>query len=475
MKHLIIIGAGMAGVTAAEVARSLHSQQELSITVISRENPPSYSRPRLPELLAGTIRDQELILHGEDWFSQQGIRLLCPAEATRICPQENKLYLNMLPQEDVLHRGAFPTKTAPSPQEQEVLGYDALILATGSEAFAPVIPDPGTPAAGSVFCLRSLQDVRDIRRHIATRRRKAAVLGGGLLGLEAARSLRATGVEEVHVMEASGYLLNRQLNRTASEMLRLYLERQEGLFIHTGVHLDTNQLNSKSVAEFLKPVCGDGVETLVYSMGVRSQISLARAAGLACEKGIVVDQEMATQGEDMATWNERTDTRQENIFACGDCAQFQGVTWAIIPAALEQGKKAAQFACWHLFQDTASQKGHTKPAPYTQTIPRTSITIGEREAVSAGKAVLTAEEENSGRWKNHEVAPSAKRGSSKLGETYINLVEDTESGTIVGGLAFGPSGTASVQPLAGTPSQWLPKLKQLVGRSWQEGEIQPEP
>ena len=214
------------------------------------------------------------------------------------------------------------------------------------------------------------------------------------------------------------------------------------------------------MAEFLKPVCGDGTETLIYSMGVRSQLALARTAGLACDKGIIVDETMAT-----------SDTA---IFAAGDCAQFQGVTWAIIPAALEQGRKAAQFACWHLFRDIASQQGHRQPSPYTQTIPRTTITVGEREAVSTGKAVLTAEEENSGRWRNHEVSPVKKRGASKLGDTYINLVEDTETGTIVGGLAFGPSGSSGPVAPGATPSQWLPKLKQLVGRSWQEGEIQPE-
>ena len=448
MKHLIIIGAGMAGVTAAEEARSLHSQQELAITVISQEDPPSYSRPLLPQLLAGTIRERELLLHGEDWFCQQGIRLVCPAQVVSLNRQDQRVTLNLL---------HHPEAEA---QNQEVLGYDALILATGSTAVTPLLPDPGTAAAGSVFCLRSLQDVQELRRHVATRRRKAAVLGGGLLGLETAMALRTNGVREVHVLEASGYLLNRQLNRTASEMLRLYLERREGLAIHTGVLLDTNQLKSKSVAEFLKPVCGDGTETLIYSMGVRSQLALARTAGLTCDKGIIVDETMAT-----------SDTA---IFAAGDCAQFQGVTWAIIPAALEQGRKAAQFACWHLFRDIASQQGHRQPSPYTQTIPRTTIIVGEREAVSTGKAVLTAEEENSGRWRNHEVSPVKKRGASKLGDTYINLVEDTETGTIVGGLAFGPSGSSGPVAPGATPSQWLPKLKQLVGRSWQEGEIQPE-
>ena len=320
-----------------------------------------------------------------------------------------------------------------------------MILATGASAFAPFMPDSTSPAADAVFSLRTLEDAQNIRQHLALKRKKAAVLGGGLLGLEAALALKFTGVEEVHVLEVSGYLLNRQLNRTASEMLRLYLERQEGLVIHTGVHLDTNELKSCSVAEVLRPICNDGVETLLYSTGVRSRIHLAKEAGLACGKGIIINEETATSNP----W----------IFAAGDCAEFQGITWAIIPSALEQGKKAAEFACWHLCPEL--QKA--KPEAYQQTIPRTTITIGKREAVSTGKAVLSVEEENSGLWKNHELGSPLKRGQGKEGDLYVNLVENAETGRIVGALAFGPWGSSV---------PWLSKLKQMIGKTWQEIEGQ---
>lgn len=426
MKELVIIGAGMAGVTAAQEARQLHSKEDLSITIITKEKPPSYTRPQLTELLAGTIREGDVIFRDENWFKDRDIQLIYPAQATKIDVLEQKVHYSF--------QG--------SPKECH---YNALILATGASAFAPFMPDSTSPAADAVFSLRTLEDAQNIRQHLALKRKKAAVLGGGLLGLEAALALKFTGVEEVHVLEVSGYLLNRQLNRTASEMLRLYLERQEGLVIHTGVHLDTNELKSCSVAEVLRPICNDGVETLLYSTGVRSRIHLAKEAGLACGKGIIINEETATSNP----W----------IFAAGDCAEFQGITWAIIPSALEQGKKAAEFACWHLFPEL--QKA--KPEAYQQTIPRTTITIGKREAVSTGKAVLSVEEENSGLWKNHELGSPLKRGQGKEGDLYVNLVENAETGRIVGALAFGPWGSSV---------PWLSKLKQMIGETWQEIEGQ---
>lgn len=426
MKELVIIGAGMAGVTAAQEARQLHSKEDLSITIITKEKPPSYTRPQLTELLAGTIREGDVIFRDENWFKDRDIQLIYPAQATKIDVLEQKVHYSF--------QG--------SPKECH---YNALILATGASAFAPFMPDSTSPAADAVFSLRTLEDAQNIRQHLALKRKKAAVLGGGLLGLEAALALKFTGVEEVHVLEVSGYLLNRQLNRTASEMLRLYLERQEGLVIHTGVHLDTNELKSCSVAEVLRPICNDGVETLLYSTGVRSRIHLAKEAGLACGKGIIINEETATSNP----W----------IFAAGDCAEFQGITWAIIPSALEQGKKAAEFACWHLFPEL--QKA--KPEAYQQTIPRTTITIGKREAVSTGKAVLSVEEENSGLWKNHELGSPLKRGQGKERDLYVNLVENAETGRIVGALAFGPWGSSV---------PWLSKLKQMIGKTWQEIEGQ---
>lgn len=438
MKHLVIVGSGMAGVTATQEARKLHSQEELKITLISKEKPPSYSRPQLTKLLAGLAKEDQIIFRSNQWFSAQGVTLICPACATKILRQEKKIIIQH--RINTINKGQFNNT------KQEEISYDALILATGAFPFAPLIPDSTSPAFDSVFTLRTIEDVKNIRQHLVMKRKSTAVLGGGLLGLELARALKATGVAEVHVLESSGYLLNKQLNRTASEMLRLYLEREEDLIIHTGVHVDTNELKHQTVAETLKSICGSGVETLIYSMGVRSHIHLAQEAAINCNKGIII--------------NEETATNDPSIFAAGDCAEFQDITWAIIPAALEQGKKAAQFACYHIFGQ-ATNKPMEKPSPYRQTIPRTTITVGKREALSAGKAVLSPEEENSGNWRNQEISPPKKRGDTN--DTYVNLIEEVETETIIGALAFGPEGTIA---------KWFSQLQQMIGKQFREITIE---
>ena len=421
MKRLVIVGGGPAGVAAAKKARSLCSPEELAITIVTGEKPPCYFRPRLTELLAGDIREEDMVFPTDNYFQGRQIDLMYPVQVTRIDSAEKNIYFT---------GSSFP---------KESLAYDALILATGSRAFAPVIPDAHSPAAGTVFSLRTMADVQEIRQHLTMNRKKAAILGGGLLGLELARALKSTGVGEVHVLEASGYLLNRQLNRTASEMLRMYLEKQEGLRIHTGAQVETKDLKSRTLEEVLRPICGDGVGTLLYAMGVRSQFQLAQEAGLTCSKGIVVDETMATSGQ--------------CIYAAGDCAEFQGLSWGIVPVALEQGEKAAEFACWSLFPHKP------KPSPYRQSIPHTAITIGRRKVISVGKAVLTAEEENSGNWKNHEVLPSGKRGKGVLEEVYVNFVEDCATGLVAGGLAYG---------LPEECDPWFSRIRHLEGKCWQQ-------
>ena len=400
MKQIVIIGAGTAGITAAGELRKIHSAEEMGVTVITREVPPDYSRIRLPEFLAGAVTKEQLVIHNAQWFSSNGITVCAPAEVARIDREGKSL--------SVMVNG-----------EARSVAYDALILATGSFPFTPGMPEPGSPSYGSVFALRTLEDAEKIKAHTASRRESAAVLGGGLLGLEAARALKNSGIKTVHVLETAGWLLPRQLDATASGLLKDYLEA-EGLTIHTGASVDTSAFGVRSVSEVLEPVCGAGVETALYSMGVRSNKSLAEEAGIPCGRGIIINNETATGDPD--------------IFAAGDCAEFEGVSWGIVPAALEQGKKAAQFAAGRLFPDDA------RPSPYVQTVPR-------REAVSAGTAVLTPEQEKSGGW--------ISRTPSLEGDLYLRVLEDAETGLVSGALVFGPEGTGRF---------WLTKLQQAVGK-----------
>ncbi len=407
MKEILIVGAGTAGITAAGELRKLHSADELAVTVITREVPPDYSRIRLPEFLAGEITKEQLVIHNSQWFQTNGITMYAPAEAERINRESKTLLVKI-------------------DGESRELKYDALILASGSFPFTPGMPVEGSPSYGSVFALRTISDAEKILGHTESCKESAAVLGGGLLGLEAARALKKSGIKTVHVLETAGWLLPRQLDATASGLLKSYLE-SEGLTIHTGASVDTGAFASGTVSQVLESVCGPGVQTALYSMGVRSDKALAEEAGIPCGKGITINNETATGDPD--------------IFAAGDCAEFEGVSWGIVPAAMEQGKKAAQFAAGRLFPDDA------RPSPYVQTVPRTVLKIGAREAVSAGTAVLTPEQEKSGGW--------ISRTPSLEGDLYLRVLEDAETGLVSGALVFGPEGTGRF---------WLTKLQQAVGK-----------
>lgn len=407
MKQIVIIGAGPAGITAATELRKLHPATELAVTIITREVPPDYSRIRLPEFVAGTLAAEQLVIHNAAWFVSNSFTVIAPAEVEHIDREHKTL--------QVLQSGS--TVTVP---------YDVLIIAAGSSPFTPGMPDSTSPAAGSVFALRTLEDAVKIKERIAAHSRSAAVLGGGLLGLEAARALKTAGTEQVHVIETAGRLLPRQLDSAASELLRTYLE-SEGLIIHTGASVDTAGFAGGTVAQVLENVCGPGVETALYSMGIRSNVSLAKDAGITCNRGIVINEETATNDPD--------------IFAAGDCAEFDGVTWGIVPAALEQGKAAAGFAARRLFPQDSP------PQPYRQTVPRTTLHIGSKEAVSAGNAVLTPEQENSGTW--------TIRARTLEDGTYLRLVVETESNLLSGALVFGNEGVAR---------NWLVKLQTTVGK-----------
>ncbi len=412
MKKAVIIGAGIAGITAAAELRKLYPGTDLNITIVSAENPPDYSRIRLPEFVAGTLAEEALVLHRHDWFRRQNITVLPETQASDLHCQRKTLSV----------RSAQGTN--------ETLSYDVLIIASGARAFAPCRPSPESPAFGSVFTLRTIADARALKKRIETHRNAAAVIGGGLLGIEAARALKTAGVNGVHIVETAPYLLPRQLDRTASALLTEYLTA-EGLTVHTGVSLDLALLETRTPQELLAPLSAgnDPAETVVLSMGVRSETELAQTAGIACGKGITVNASMRTS--------------EPAVFAAGDCAEFEGVVWGIVPAALEQAKTAAQNAAHYLYPESVPQ-----PEPYRQTVPRTTLSIGNKETVSAGKAVLTDQEVQSGNWKEHVLSESP----------YVRIVEDTQTGTVAGALAFGDSGTGRT---------FLMPLQKAVGNSVQ--------
>jgi nitrite reductase (NADH) large subunit len=276
--RLVILGAGVAGVTAAEAARAL--DPEVTITLISRERGLPYYRLNLTRLLANEIGEETLPLKAAEWFARERIALV-GGEAVAIDRAAQQVRL----------------------QDGNSCPYDRLVLANGAHPFVP--PVSGTSRDG-VMALRTLGDVRQIISRLRPGC-SCICIGGGLLGLEAAAALRRHGAA-VTVLEAFDWLLPRQLPRRGGELLQERVTAQ-GIQVLCGVQV--------------KELCGDErVRAVLLAVGVRPNSYLARAAGLKVGSGVIVDDHMQTS--------------DPLIYAAGDVTEHQQVVYGIWPAAYAQ-------------------------------------------------------------------------------------------------------------------------------------------
>jgi len=237
-------------------------------------------------------------------------------------------------------------------------GYDRLVLATGGRAFVP--PIPGADLRG-VHTLRTLEDALALEREAAPGRR-ALVLGGGLLGLEAAAALSSRGVRVV-VIEVFDRLLPRQLDREGAAVLQERIE-QGGLRIITGNSCARVLGDGQAESCVLKSGEELQFDLLLVSAGARSDVALAQRAGLACARGVVVDDHLRTSAPD--------------VYAIGDVAEFQGRVWGIIPAALAQARVAA------------AQLAGDESVVYTDIVPSTTLKVTGIDVISIGEAIPEA-------------------------------------------------------------------------------------
>jgi len=350
--HVVIIGNGIAGIN---VASALSSAEGVSVEVFGAEQSPFYSRVRLPEVLSGTSTAESIVFYKTEWYEKKKIQVHCASRVASIDREGKKIILD----------------------NGEAHSYDYLVLATG--AFSNKPPIPGVELPG-IFTLRTINDVASIRSRIASRKSTGSrpstgsVIGGGLLGLEAARALKDSGVEKVRVLEQYPTLLSRQLDETGGCLLRKHLEAM-GLEVLTGV--ETVRLEDGAIV--LKDGRSIDSDTTILSMGVRPETSLAKAASLTVNRGIIVDNHLKTN--------------DPFIYAVGDCAEFDGVVWGIIPAALEQAPVAARSILASAGIIPAEQA-----TAYVQTVPKTALKVGGIEMMSLGKVNLCFEEMDSGKY-----------------------------------------------------------------------------
>lgn len=293
----VILGGGIAGLSAAEAARDIHP--DAFITLVHREAELPYNRLNLTRYIAGAEKRDMLVIRPNSWFEERRIRLV-RAEARHLDRVLRQVFLD----------------------DGEEISYDRLVLATGAHAFVPAIP--GVRLRG-VHVLRTIADA-DAILECARHRGRCVCIGGGLLGLETAGGLAGRGLE-VTILDEARWLLSRQLARSASDRLTSHL-RDLGIAIRTGVKT-AEIMGDESVRSV---VLTDGAEVpadfVVIAAGVRPNTGIARAAGLVVNRALVVDDGLRTSDSD--------------VFAAGDVAEHRGISWGLWTVAMEQGRLAGR-------------------------------------------------------------------------------------------------------------------------------------
>lgn len=297
---IIIIGNNAAGTTAAKGIRD--ADQEAEIEIFTEEPVPYYSRPKLIDFIAGTVEENGIQFYPAEWYEKNNLSLHLSSKVDEVDVAGKK----------VLVGADWRT-------------YDKLVLANGSSAFLP--PFKGLPKE-NVFTLRTLDDAKRIK-NAAVGSRRVVVIGGGLLGLETARAL-ATGFPglEITILEYAEHLLMRQLDHEGAEILQDWIAETGTKVVTKAETVELLGDGDATAAVKLKDGRAVECDMVIVSAGARSNLGLAKEAGLSVNRGVVVDSSLRTSDQD--------------VFAVGDVAEHEGKVWGMIPPALDQARVAAK-------------------------------------------------------------------------------------------------------------------------------------
>jgi len=330
-QRLVVVGNGMAGMRTVEELLKRRPDR-YDIAVFGAEKQVNYDRILLSAVLAGERELDQIVIHPRRWYDENGITLLAGDRVVDIDRQAR-------------------TVTSASGR---VAGYDRLLLATGSHPILPQIA--GTGLAG--VC--TFRDVADVDTMIAAARehRRAIVIGGGLLGLEAANGLlkRGMAVTVVHLMDS---LMERQLDKAAATLLRRELE-QRGIDIRAGSEPASILGSERALGVRLSDGCELPSDLVVIAVGIRPNVDLARLAGLEVDRGIAVGDDLRSSDPD--------------IFAVGECVEHRGKTYGLVAPLWEMAKTCAD----HLAAEAGS------PSAYAGSVPATRLKVTGIDVFSAG-------------------------------------------------------------------------------------------
>jgi nitrite reductase (NADH) large subunit len=296
---LVIVGNGMAAARLVdELTRT--SLGRYAIAVIGDEPRLAYNRVLLSSVLAGETTSQDIELRPASWWSERGVTLKYGCRATEV---------------DI---GRRELKIA----GDESVPFSKLVLTTGASALRLNVP--GADLAG-VHTFRDSRDV-DLLLTLAAKKKRVVVVGGGLLGLEAAYGLAKAGspVTLIHLMDK---LMERQLDASAAALLKSLVERKG---IEILLNANTARILGETGVQGVELVDGRRIdaEAVIIAAGIRPNIALAKEAGIAVNRGIVVDDHLQTGAAD--------------IFAIGECAEHRGICYGLVEPAYEQGRVLAQ-------------------------------------------------------------------------------------------------------------------------------------
>ncbi len=297
--NLVVVGAGMASGRALEHLFEAAPGQ-FNVTLFGAEPRGNYNRIMLSPVLAGEKTFDEIITHDADWYAEHGVNCRFGETVTAI-DRERKVVTSV--------KGETP--------------YDKLLIATGSAPF--IIPIAGKDLPG-VMAFRDLDDVNRMTTAAAKPNARAVVIGGGLLGLEAAAALRMRGMEVV-VLHLMGHLMERQLDPAAGYLLQRELESR-GIKVHCKAQTKAILGEDKVDAVLLDDGTVYDADIVVMAVGIRPETRIATDAGLQIERGILVDDQMRTSDPD--------------ILAIGECVEHQGAVYGLVAPLYKMAEVAAQ-------------------------------------------------------------------------------------------------------------------------------------
>ncbi|MGN6188258.1 MAG: molybdopterin-dependent oxidoreductase [Conexibacter sp.] len=379
----LVVGGGMAGLAVVEQLLA-HGEDGHGLLIAGAEPTLPYDRIRLSAALAGEAQPADLVLRDASWFAARGVELRSAVHVAALGLEDRCAELS----------------------DGSLVEYDRVVLATGSQPALPPIAGLSRPG---VHAFRSLRDVAQILGALGGGRR-AVVIGGGLLGLEAARGLQARGMR-VTVVHLAEHLMEQQLDPLGAGLLHRRI-RELGIDVLLGAC--TSELTG---AGDHGPVSGlrlaDGrelpAELVIVATGIKPDVELARAAGIEVARGIVVDDELRTS--------------EPRVWAVGECAEHRGLVYGLWAPLLRQARVAAAVMCG-------------RPAAFHGAVPATTLKVMGADLFAAGRAVAGDGEEEllsldtrRGRYRKLVIADDRLVGAVLLGDlgeavTLRRLVEE---------------------------------------------------